>query len=247
MKIKIGLFLFSCFLNAFSQNTNKILKIEYDFFLNIGAEKQHYNSSLFVDASSSLFKWGNVEKKVKTESGNKDNKFSVTLFEADSIGTYNFINHKTDSIFSRLIWFKSKVYKIHEKKSSIKWEIMDETKKVGTFNCQKAIGEFRGRTYTAWFTTKLPVSASPWKLHGLPGLVLKVHDSENKIQFVFKSISKIDEMPNLPIEDSKIISIEDYSKMQNTLANELSKKIISKMPRGAKIEITSTETIEIFN
>ena len=35
-----------------------------------------------------------------------------------------------------------------------------------------------------WFTPDIPVSEGPWKLHGLPGLILQAEDSEHWFSFV---------------------------------------------------------------
>jgi GLPGLI family protein len=64
------------------------------------------------------------------------------------------------------------------------WELNDETLTVAGYVCQKATCRFRGREYTAWFTHDIPVSNGPWKFGGLPGLILKVYDTDK--EFVFE-------------------------------------------------------------
>ncbi len=68
----------------------------------------------------------------------------------------------------------------------IDWKIDNEHCKVLSYSCQKATGYFRGRTYEVWFTTDIPVNNGPWKLGGLPGLILKASDSRN--HYVFECI-----------------------------------------------------------
>ncbi|RNC67102.1 GLPGLI family protein [Proteiniphilum sp. X52] len=67
-----------------------------------------------------------------------------------------------------------------------KWEISDDTLTVVGYLCQKAACQFRGRNYTAWFATEIPIGNGPWKFGGLPGLILKVYDEER--QFVFECV-----------------------------------------------------------
>ena len=58
------------------------------------------------------------------------------------------------------------------------WQILSETKEVLGYSCQLASCDFRGRTWYAWFSPDIPVNEGPWKLFGLPGLVLEAWDSK---------------------------------------------------------------------
>lgn len=82
------------------------------------------------------------------------------------------------------------------------WVITEDTLHVLNYACQKATTSFRGRDYTAWFTLDIPVSEGPWKLHGLPGLILKVEDSEKT--FCFQAIG-LQDMRNTPIVVDRVI------------------------------------------
>lgn len=63
------------------------------------------------------------------------------------------------------------------------WKIEDDTLTVMNYLCQKAIAEFRGRSYIVWFTTDIPINDGPWKLYGLPGLILKAKDDKEIFDF----------------------------------------------------------------
>jgi GLPGLI family protein len=82
----------------------------------------------------------------------------------------------------------------------IRWQLKKEFKNLNKIKCQKATGYFRGRTYIAWFAKDIPVPYGPWKLNGLPGLILEAYDSKNEIVWKLKKISlgvdKTLEIPN---------------------------------------------------
>jgi GLPGLI family protein len=83
--------------------------------------------------------------------------------------------------------FRGNNYLLEEKIPEIDWKISEETKTIGGYDCQKATTTFRGRTYEAWFCNKLPYHIGPWKLGGLPGLILEASDTKKEFVFSFKS------------------------------------------------------------
>lgn len=63
------------------------------------------------------------------------------------------------------------------------WVLSDDTATVLSYVCRKAVCRFKGREWMAWFTPEIPSSEGPWKLFGLPGLILKAEDSEGHYIF----------------------------------------------------------------
>ena len=70
------------------------------------------------------------------------------------------------------------------------WKILAENDSVLSYLCSKAECQFKGRTWTAWFTAEIPVSEGPWKLCGLPGLILKAEDSEGHYSFTATGVEQ---------------------------------------------------------
>lgn len=72
----------------------------------------------------------------------------------------------------------------------MQWEITGEEKKFGEYPCVKAKCRFRGREYIAWFVPDLPLPYGPWKMGGLPGLIVDLQDAEANLVVKLSSISK---------------------------------------------------------
>lgn len=114
-------------------------------------------------------------------------------------------------------------YQVDLKFPAIDWEIGDETKQVGGYECQQAKGSFGGRNYTVWFTSEIPFPYGPWKLHGLPGLILEAEDSKQEVFFRFQDFGKLE-----GIEIS--VSIPKEAIKTNPKAFEKAKEAFEKNP-----------------
>ncbi len=70
------------------------------------------------------------------------------------------------------------------------WQIHPDTMTHLGYRCQKATCTWRGRDYEAWFTPEIPVNDGSMKFFGLPGLIVKVADTENTYIFNLKGIER---------------------------------------------------------
>ncbi len=71
------------------------------------------------------------------------------------------------------------------------WKLGRDTTPILGYPCRLATTSFRGRNYRAWFAPDIPVDDGPWKLRGLPGLILKATDDKNEVSFECISIEKV--------------------------------------------------------
>lgn len=94
--------------------------------------------------------------------------------------------------------------------AEMRWEIADSAKTVLGYECVMATTDYHGRSWTAWFTTEVPLQDGPWKLCGLPGLILAAEESDGQHTFTAVGIEKCD-MPMYPIYNKK-----NYEKMKRT-------------------------------
>lgn len=77
----------------------------------------------------------------------------------------------------------------------IDWKISGDTATFGGLHCQQATCHFKGRDYIAWFCPDLPVHTGPWKLNGLPGVIVDAHDAKNEVVFKFNGVEKATPTP----------------------------------------------------
>ena len=81
------------------------------------------------------------------------------------------------------------------------WEISGATDSMSGYKVQKATTGFAGRDWVAWFTPEIPYNEGPFKFNGLPGLILKIHDTRDHFSFEVASIE-------IPEEQTPIYFIE---------------------------------------
>ena len=70
-------------------------------------------------------------------------------------------------------------YHCIEKDETPDWQLIpDSTTTIIGYHCQLAKTNFKGRTWLAWYAEDIPVPEGPWKLCGLPGLILRAYDAQ---------------------------------------------------------------------
>ncbi|QCX02208.1 GLPGLI family protein [Aggregatimonas sangjinii] len=191
MKIIIWIILIAGQINSYSQQ-------EFKGIVNYGHKKSlgmgtpigiDYNAQLVFNAFLATYTYnkddleGGHVNEMKSIRKNEKQAFIVGK-KTTEIGLAYHMDRDTDLFKNRDIGY----FYVKDSIPKMKWEIHDDTKKIGDFQCSKATTNFRGRDYTAWFSTDIPLPYGPWKLHGLPGLILEAYDTHKEIFFYFKSI-----------------------------------------------------------
>ena len=77
----------------------------------------------------------------------------------------------------------------HEEVPHIDWALSDSTKEICGYLCHQATATFRGRNWIAWYCD-IPKSVGPWKLNGLPGLILAAETEDKEHTFSAISVRK---------------------------------------------------------
>lgn len=130
--------------------------------------KQFYQDSL-SKANPDIY-WGMM--KAEIDKGNS-NVFA-TLGGYKRSYLYKFYD---DNEIVEEDYFDITPWKYKEMWEKPEWQISEESKEILGYQCFKASTDYRGRRWTAWFAPEIPVQEGPWKLCGLPGLILEAYDA----------------------------------------------------------------------
>ncbi|MCQ2095086.1 MAG: GLPGLI family protein [Bacteroidaceae bacterium] len=82
-------------------------------------------------------------------------------------------------------------YEYEEPLPDFSWELVEGDTIIAGFHCQHARTEFRGRVWDCWYTLEIPINDGPWKLCGLPGLILAAYDAKGNFTFSCAGIERI--------------------------------------------------------
>ena len=144
---------------------------------------------------SSLFLSKRVSTTVKTRdavlrssTGGKNDSFWNDIQYTDLF----FKNGKVTEYVTMPMWMESYNAQFTEDSRAQKWSLHPEVQTILGYRCQRATCHWRGRDFEAWFTTDIPVKLGPWRFNGLPGLILKVYDTDHFYTFEAVSIKKSD-------------------------------------------------------
>ncbi len=199
---------FLLFTSAIAQNINT----DYVFLYNLKFTRN--NNSV-----------GNEQFILLVDSKNNKSAFlSSTIYSMSSLkqsnpNDYSFYNSEYPEIVSTNlnsinVFENIKDFKyMYAETEKLNWEILKEKKKVGQYNAQLARCNAYGRIWYAWFTIEIPLSYGPYKFNGLPGLIVSLNDSENKLIFTLENYKKKTEKFDLPkVKEYKVFTKDKYYK-----------------------------------
>lgn len=106
-------------------------------------------------------------------------------------------------------------FKYSEPIPALQWKIEGKDSVIAGYHCQAATTSLRGRRWRAWFTLDIPVSDGPWKLCGLPGLILRATDEQGYFDFDCTGVASI-EIPPIELAKNSYVSCtpEEAFKME---------------------------------
>lgn len=198
-----------------------------DVLLRIGREKSVFCGVLKL--------WEDSISKVDYPSYSKILKISYEkdpknfFFLGGKYWSYIYKNKKLHEI-TECDYFNLTHWKYQESLESPEWIITDSIKNCLGFDCIMATTNYKGRDWVVWYTPEILISDGPWKLWGLPGLILEAYDVNHDYEFIPQAINsngigEVGYMWYIPENDHRKVSREQFLKewRKNKLQNNAAK------------------------
>lgn len=229
---------------------DNLLLVEYNALLAIDGKKSYY-----VTAQDSLGERGRINKPVDGEIVEAES--FATIKKTKEYGFQVFTDlSKPDIYFSNALSLLAPLVYVQEPRPQHNWQLNDATKEIAGFTCKSATTVFRGRTYTCWYTSEIPLPYGPWKLAGLPGLVLEASSSDGAYKVTAVSIEFPSEHTLVPNNETELlglpprfVTLESYIDYQRRfIKNENENQRLIALKYGVK-NLASKESdnyLEIF-
>lgn len=237
---------FSFFIFFGKAQEQRGLFINYDMYINNNG-LERYKGELKVTKDISLFSYDVVnESSDFSFSEIDDNNISFTintkknnliLTDKKNNLTYTKVRGENKNDF---LFLEENIY-------DIKWEILNDSKKIGNYNAVKIQGKKNNVNYTAWVVLEIYSDLGPYKLTGFPGAVLELSDDKGELHLIATSIEIKNTEEIKPLEillSNKIINKEDYLKVTQKKMKEIENKIKTKIDRKFDVKVKTTYSDE---
>ncbi|SEL50662.1 GLPGLI family protein [Parapedobacter koreensis] len=182
------------------QSEPALARVIYDFtHINdtLQPDKPHKEEMvLYIGQRTSLYGTyasERVNQQVKAQMEDPAFDGNLTITGSGRTTQESYYSNVAEQQFKLLSRVAGEQYVVDEDYPAIDWQIAEDTREIGGYMAQKATGHFKGRDYTAWFTTDVPFHAGPWKLQGLPGLVLEATDSRSEVAFGYAGFETLED------------------------------------------------------
>ncbi|WP_407481402.1 GLPGLI family protein [Elizabethkingia meningoseptica] len=188
--------------------------------LDVSKSGSKYYSKTKFESDSILM--AEINKSIKMGSGSLQIKSSGYRGRVNYTIEKNYPDYKTYLLTNVGAIGGNNKYRVFDDRK-MTWKIFPDKQKIGEFNTQKAEATFAGRKWIAWFTTEIPFQDGPYKLRGLPGLIVKAESSDKTHIMELKGIKKVNDQqssasapPDLPIFKNKPLDITQaqYAKLE---------------------------------
>lgn len=186
---------------AAAQDDTAILRISYKTTFKSALERpaKHDDMVLLIGGESSKFYSITAERQQhildsiqQASGGDLSQLLAATgrFRAASSFGQkYTVLKHwPTDGTLTYTTKILDCGFKYEESMPTLDWQLQEGDTIIAEHTCYKAMVLHRGQTWTVWYAPDITVSDGPWKLCGLPGLILQATTTDGNFSFICTGI-----------------------------------------------------------
>ena len=137
------------------------------------------------------------------------------------------------------------------------WTFGNGQKEICGYPCKEAKTSYGGREWTVWFAPSIPSNAGPWKLGGLPGLIMEAQDAEGIHHFTATALRKA-ACPIVRVQDAgrdktqrdRFIQRKNASggnSLNNIPTESITSIAVFKNDNGGTIKVNGRVTVRMTN
>ena len=220
---------------TFVRGSDGIVKRDIPFVLlaNKDQSKFYNTNTEFKDSLESTPQGRAISKQLRNDaikrySETKDESTMKSVVYQTFLYIFRSISDNQMTVYDKAGSLEFGVYT--EPLGEIQWEISDSTKTVLGYNCVMATANYHGRDWTAWFAPDIPLQEGPWKLIGLPGLILEASESTGQHSF---------EATGLEASNQEIVPIYPYQQYDKMSRIEMLRQLRNYREHGRAIDAAS--------
>lgn len=222
----------------FSQNN---YQVKYKMTTLFDGPKNYDAKLTFSDFQSCFVYKLSLKDTATVESQDENGNFNISI--PDKNIQKVFLDFKNKKI-TELKKLKS-TYLVEDTLSTPHWAITNEIKVINNNQCQKAITFFKGRTYEVWYAIDFPSVFGPWKLNGLPGLILLAQDEKKEVFFEAIEIEKIDENTCQMYDSLEHISKNEFDTIIKKWQKDYEERLKSMGDRNSNVSVKFGKAVGI--
>jgi GLPGLI family protein len=203
---------------------------------------KNYDTKLNFSNFQSCFEYKlSLKDTASVESQDENGNYKILVPDKNTQKIYlDFKNKKS----SEIKYLKT-VFIVQDSLTFPDWFIFNEAKTINNHLCRKATTTYKGRDYEVWFTDEYPTMFGPWKLNGLPGLIIVAQDKRSEVFFEATEIQKMDE--NICKEDSSIkhVSKVEFDEQIKKWQKNYEERLKSMGDRNSKVSVKFGKAVGI--
>jgi|688.fasta_scaffold01273_29 GLPGLI family protein len=214
----------------FSQNN---YQVKYKMITLFDGAK-NYDAKLSFSEFQSCFEYKlSIKDTLTVETQDENGNLNIVIPETREQKVY--FDLKKKKCFE--IKYLKTIFIVQDTLSLPNWNILEEVKIINNHSCQKAITTLKGRNYEVWFTLDYPSKYGPWKLNGLPGLILLAQDDTKEVYFEATEIIKTND--KIEVADNSFIKIssEEFELEIKKRYKDIEEKLKAMGDRNTKTDI----------